>query len=97
MEINEMFELHLVEKMQEDIWQKVIDLEPDLFILLLEAGLAGPKSGEEEGFDWEAAWRPFEREIAELVGVHRVGGDPMLRTAAAYDVVYWKLWHALHN
>lgn len=91
-----MFDLKDIEEMHELTWEKLVELEPRLEGLLLDAQASRPLS--KRRFNYELAWCEFKQPIANLVGWHRWDDcDPVLRTTAAYDVVYWKLFHTLHD
>jgi len=93
-----MFELKAIEKMHDLTWEKLSEIEPRLDSLLLEVEMARPTDPDDEYFNWEVCWGRFKMPIATLVGWHRRDEcDPILRTQAAYDVAYWKLWHKLHD
>jgi hypothetical protein len=93
-----MFELKAIEKMHKLTWEQLVELEPRLDDLLFQAELTRPEPDEAEDFNYEGAWGRFKQPIANLVGYFRRDNcDPQLKTNAAYDVAYWKLWHALHD
>lgn len=92
-----MFEFKAIEKMHQLTWEELVELEPQLDGLLFQVELSRPTPDEAEDFNYEVCWGRFKQPLADLVGWHRRHGDPALRTQAAYDVAYWKLWHALHN
>lgn len=92
-----MFELKTIEKMHRLTWEELVELEPQLDGLLFQVELSRPMPDEAEDFNYEVCWGRFKQPLAELVGWHRRHGEPDLRTQAAYDVAYWKLWHALHD
>jgi hypothetical protein len=93
-----MFELKTIEKMHRLTWEELVELEPQLDGLLFQVELSRPTPDEAEDFNYEVCWGRFKQPIANLVGyLRRDNCDPRLKTNAAYDVAYWKLWHALHD
>jgi len=92
-----MFELKTIEKMHHMTWEELVELEPQLEGLLFEVEVSCPMPDEVEDFNFEGCWCRFKQPIADLVGWHRRQGDTTLRTQAAYEVAYWKLWHVLHD
>lgn len=91
-----MFDLKDIERMHDLNWENLADLEPRLNGLLVDAVTSRPRR--KRGFNYELAWARFKQPIANLVGFHRRDEcDPLLKTVAAYDVVYWKIYHALHD
>jgi anti-anti-sigma regulatory factor len=86
--------VHDVERTHGVTWFRLVELEPQVERLLWRARLAGAK------------WRPFmpvERifgpvrdELAQLIGfVGKHRKHPVLGSVGAYEVAYWKLFHAV--
>ncbi len=93
-----MFELKAIEEMHNLTWDELVALEPRLEALLSDAKATRPQGKRRRGFNWEVEWCYFKQPIASTVGLFRRDDcDPRLKTVAAYDVVYWKLWHTLHD
>ncbi len=91
-----MFKLEDIERMHRLTWPALAEKEPRLKTLYNDAENSRPTK--KHGFDFELTWCEFKRPIAYLVGWdRREGGDPLLRTRAAYDVAYWAIFHALHG
>jgi len=75
-------------------WDKLVELEPRLAALLGEVRAAKPSDPYDEYYNWEGDWAQFKSPINKLVGWHRTGCcHIMLKTGAAYRVVYFKLLH----
>lgn len=79
-------------------WERLIELEPPLGKLLYLVKAARPHKLRRSQIPLESLWGQFKDQIASLVGFHRRGNcDAILKTSEAYEVVYHKLWHALHD
>jgi hypothetical protein len=76
-------------------WDELVEIEPRLDSLLAQVEDSRPSR--KKGFNYEIAWGRFKDPISDLVGWHRRDGDPRLQTREAYEVVYWHLWHVLHD
>jgi len=75
-------------------WDELVELEPRLEALLTEVRAAKPPNPYDEYYNWEGDWAQFKSPINKLVGWHRTGCcHIMLKTGAAYRVVYFKLLH----
>jgi hypothetical protein len=91
-----MFDLKDMETMHKLTWERLVEMEPRLEALLFDAKASRPRR--KRGFNYELAWCEFKLPVAKLVGWHRRDDcDPLLKSQAAYDVAYWKLYHALHD
>ena len=78
-------------------WETLVELEPRLDSLLVDAKFSRPRQNQKRGFNYECAWAEFKDPIAELVGFFRRDEcDPILKTRAAYELVYWTLYDTLH-
>jgi len=65
-----------------------------LFVNRLPALFAHHTRAKRYAYNWEADWARFKSPIKKLVGWHRTGCcHIMLKTGAAYRVVYFKLLH----
>ena len=75
-------------------WDQLVELEPQLETLLGRVRLAGASS--RTFTDLERVFGPLRNELAALIGFagkhHR---HPVLGSAGAYEVAYWKLYDAV--
>ena len=82
------------EKMYTVTWDQLVELEPELDRMLLDAECAGEGWRTLEQVD--RRFSPFKNPIHKRVGFcgkHR--GHPILGTQGAYDVTYWRLRNAV--
>jgi hypothetical protein len=74
-------------------WEKVAELEPKVSGLLAEIKAERPREG---NYLW--IWGKYKQRLSEVVGWSREAAThPALRSSAAYNVVYDKLFHNLRD
>src|SRR5262249_34443328 len=75
-------------------WGELVELEPQLEILLRRVRLTGARS--RTGTDADQVFGPLRNELAALVGfAGKHHSHPVLGSAGAYEVAYWTLYDAV--
>jgi hypothetical protein len=75
-------------------WDQLVELEPHLETLLGRVRLAGARC--RTIADMDRGFGPLRNELAALIGfAGKHHGHPVLGSAGAYEVAYWKLYDAV--
>jgi hypothetical protein len=75
-------------------WDQLVELEPRLETLLGRVRLAGARS--RTFADVDRVFGPLRNELAALIGfAGKNYSHPVLGSAGAYEVAYWKLYDAV--
>jgi hypothetical protein len=77
-----------------DLWGQLVELEPQVETLLWQARLAGANC--RTFADVDRAFNALQYELTGLIGfVGKHHRHPVLGSAGAYEVAYWKLYDAV--
>jgi hypothetical protein len=75
-------------------WHQLVELEPELHQLLYRSRMAGAAC--RCPADVARIFSPLRNELAGLVGFQaKRSSHAVLNTIGAYEVAYWKLYHAV--